>query len=556
MPDWMRGSRFERDAFQVPVEDCQFPVMAGGVPVVAAYSFVIAAPSAATASHEKFMTFPSAASENLGPRRNVARRLWFVLVVIHRYLGVVLGLLMLAWFISGIVMMYVPYPQRGETERTSALASIPWSRCCNFAGVPLAGGNLIEAAQVENVADQPVLRLRSDGKQIIAGLTAGQVLAIGDAEAKRIAEISAERIIGSVPAILSAEKIENDQWTVGDNSVGRRPLYRFSFDDPDATRLYISSITGEVVVWTTRGQRFWNWLGAVPHWLYFTEFRRNGALWVQTIIWTSLLGTFLTVIGLYLGIARFRTGRDGRLSPYYGWFYWHHLTGLFFGIVTLTWVMSGLFSMQPWGFLEGAGGNERQRLAGAYPQWAQVQTSLDAIRGRFTGDVVSVRAAPFGGNLFWLATGEDGRVVRLDERGNPAPITQDDLANATQLLAGERGIESASLLHEEDAYYFRFQGFAERDPLVLPVYRIALNDEERTRYYLDPSTGALLLRVDGAERGYRWLFNGLHRWDFTATLRARPLWDIVVLFLMLGSTAGVLTGVYLGVRRIRLDLGA
>jgi uncharacterized iron-regulated membrane protein len=327
-------------------------------------------------------------------------------------------------------------------------------------------------------------------------------------------------------------------------------------EDADATRLYVSSITGEVVVWTTRDQRFWNWLGAIPHWLYFTELRRNGPLWVQIIIWSSLLGTFLTVIGLYLGIARFRTGKDGRVSPYYGWFYWHHLTGLIFGIVTLTWVVSGLFSMQPWGFLESAGGNERQRLAGSDPQWGEVQSSLDTIRSRGMDDVVSIRTAPSGGELFWLATHQDGRITRLDDRGNPAALTPDDLAKATQRLAGERAVETAEILHGEDAYYFRFQGFAERDPLVLPVYRIALRDDESTLYYLNPSTGQLLLKVDSAARGYRWLFNGLHRWDFTATLRSRPLWDIVVLFLMIGSTVGVATGVYLAVRRIRLDLGA
>ena len=90
---------------------------------------------------------------------------------------------------------------------------------------------------------------------------------------------------------------------------------------------------------------------------------------------------------------------------------------------------------------------------------------------------------------------------------------------------------------------------------MLPVYRIVLNDTEATRYYLNPSTGQLLLRVASAERGFRWLFSGLHRWDFTATLRSRPLWDIIVLFLMIGGTAGVATGVYLAVRRIRLDLG-
>lgn len=481
--------------------------------------------------------------------------MWLTLVVLHRYLGVALGLLMLVWFLSGIVMMYVPYPQRGEQERLSALAPIPWEQCCNFSGVTLAGGNLIEAALVENVADRFVMRLRSGGAPIIADLTNGHSLKIGDAEANRVAEITADRIVGGAPAILPAEHIETDQWTVGDNGVGRRPFYKFTFEDAADTRLYISSVTGEVVVWNTREQRFWNWLGAIPHWLYFTELRRNGQLWGQIIIWSSLLGTFLTVIGLYLGIARFRAGRDGRLSPYYGWFYWHHLSGLVFGIVTLAWVVSGLFSMQPWGFLESAPGNERERLAGAYPQWSEVQTSLDTIRNEAMTDIVSLRASPLDGNLFWLATHQDGHITRLDDRGTPTALTSDDLAHAAQRLAGERMIASSEMLNAEDAYYFRFQGFAERDPLVLPVYRIALNDDDGTRYYLNPSTAQLLLRVDAAERGFRWLFSGLHRWDFTALLRSRPLWDIVVLFLMIGSTLGVATGVYLALRRIRLDLG-
>ena len=35
--------------------------------------------------------------------------LWRATVITHRYLGVAVGLLMLAWFASGIVMMYVAY---------------------------------------------------------------------------------------------------------------------------------------------------------------------------------------------------------------------------------------------------------------------------------------------------------------------------------------------------------------------------------------------------------------------------------------------------------------
>ena len=46
----------------------------------------------------------------------------------------------------------------------------------------------------------------------------------------------------------------------------------------------------------------------------------GGVLWTRTVIWTSILGTFLTLVGLYLGIAQWGRGKDGRLSPYRGWF--------------------------------------------------------------------------------------------------------------------------------------------------------------------------------------------------------------------------------------------
>jgi hypothetical protein len=89
---------------------------------------------------------------------------------------------------------------------------------------------------------------------------------------------------------------------------------------------------------------------------------------------------------------------------------------------------------------------------------------------------------------------------------------------------------------------------------VLPVYRVILNDEQRTRYYLDPANGALLQRADANGRWHRWLFGGLHRLDFTALMRTRPLWDVLVLVLMLGGLGISVTGCYLGVRRVRADL--
>ena len=49
------------------------------------------------------------------------------LLLLHRYLGIVVGVLMLMWCVSGVVMMYVGYPALDPGVRLSRLAPIVWS---------------------------------------------------------------------------------------------------------------------------------------------------------------------------------------------------------------------------------------------------------------------------------------------------------------------------------------------------------------------------------------------------------------------------------------------
>src|SRR5215470_4785878 len=246
--------------------------------------------------------------------------LWRTLVIIHRYLGVAVGLLMAVWFASGIVLMYVGFPRVTEDARMRTLTPIAWAACCRF-GDAIADGEAILQAQIENLAGVPSLRLQRAGRRDGAfDLARGEPLPIDAARALAIALDAAPRIIGGPAKPVDSELAETDQWTVG-RLVRDRPLYRFAFDDPARTNIYVSSTAGQVVHWTTATERFWNWLGTIPHFLYFVDLRSNVALWSQIVIWTSLVGTFLTVVGLYLGIAQIKRGR---LSPYRGWFYWHH----------------------------------------------------------------------------------------------------------------------------------------------------------------------------------------------------------------------------------------
>src|SRR5207248_5023168 len=90
--------------------------------------------------------------------------LWRATVITHRYLGVAVGLLMLVWFASGIVMMYVAYPELTDKDRLASLAPIPWEACCLLYSQNFADDDPIRAVQVQNLAGEPVLRVRPDGR--------------------------------------------------------------------------------------------------------------------------------------------------------------------------------------------------------------------------------------------------------------------------------------------------------------------------------------------------------------------------------------------------------
>jgi hypothetical protein len=479
--------------------------------------------------------------------------LWRATVFVHRYLGVAVGLLMLVWFLSGIVMMYVGLPELSREDRLRALTPISWQGCCSLAAQRLEDDQAIRSLEIETIIDQPVMFVRADRlPPRMASLgPMGPSFELGEPEARAAAFAAAERVLNGPAQKAIFDMVDRDQWTLGGEFGPHRPLYKYSFDDPDRTVIYVSSSTGQVMLWTTARQRFWNWLGAIPHWLYPTVLRQNGPLWSQVVIWSSIVGGFLTAIGLFLGIAQFKRGSSGRLSPYRGWFYWHHLAGLVFGVLTLSWVISGTFSMNPWGFLEGGGGRgEAARLSGELIPWSDVRMSLAAIQANPpSGDVVEIRTAPFAGKLYWLASRSDGTVERLDAGGRPASASVDDLKDAAQRVAGDTSIASEELITDEDAYYF-----SHHDQVVLPAYRVILNDAESTRYYFDPKSVALVRRVDATDRERRWLFDGLHRIDFTAALRWRPVWDLVVIFLLLGGIAVSGTGTYLALSRIKRDL--
>ena len=454
---------------------------------------------------------------------------------------------MALWCVSGFVMMYQSYPKLETGARLKALAPLRLTQLQGDAPIKLADDAKVAGFSLEMMGGRPVLQVqRGGGRTDILDLNTGGTLGVVDAgEVTRTAEAFAKANgVGGTANDLGV--VDVDQWTLdGINRSG--PMHHIVFGDKAGTEIYVAEKTGQVVQETTTRLRLISWFGAIPHWLYPTALRKDPQTWNTVVVTTSIIGTFLTLIGMYIGIAKFKRYKTGNWSPYRGWFYWHHIIGLVFGVLTLTWVFSGLLTMGPFGFLRSdAGRAERTRMAGQI-SGADVKAMLGRLPGAAGGDLVSLEAAPFGGKLYLMATDRDGRTVRWDDQAKPSPLTAEQVQGQLKKVA-KAPIAAFERMDTGDDYYY--SGLERRASF--PAYRARLSDADGTVFYLDGQTGRMVKAVDKTGRQSRFWRVGLHDFDFSF-MRARPLWDIIIWILLGGTTAVCITGAWMSWLRIQRD---
>jgi len=480
------------------------------------------------------------------------------MLVAHRYLAVAVGLLMTLWCLSGFVMMYQAFPEQTREQQLRGLQPLELADCCNLSLLPIDDDAPAPAFRVEMLLGEPVLRMPSQVVKLRSGFS---LAPLDEAEVMQVARSWAA---GNTPGAnpVSAGVIDIDQWTI-QSARRNQPVHHLHMNDPAATEIYINGRTGEVFQKTTRRERVLSWIGVIPHWLYPTLLRQNGALWVEVVIWTSVAGSFLTATGIYVGIGRWRVRRQrlrvqpdnrSRVSPYRGMWYWHHMLGLVFGVLTLTWVFSGLMTMNPWGALSSRGGAEYREALLGQAEWRDVRSFLSAAsdaqqRGELPETLASLESRVFAGALQVMAgMPERATPLRLDAAAQPAtPVTAEQVR---QMLGRDgRALQDVTLMDQEDAYYY-----AHKTPIEMPVIRAIMADDERTRVYVGPQS-ANVRTLSETGRTSRWIRTGLHRLDFSF-MKSRPLWDILVILLLAGVTCLCATGTWMSFQRIRRDFKA
>ena len=477
------------------------------------------------------------------------------IITLHRYLGVFIGLLMTLWCLSGFVMMYQGFPATSAEERLAGLAPLAIPAELSLEKLPFADDQPMADFRIERRGDRLLFRggggggPSREGRRGTRGAGAIDIVTGKPAAPLTVEEVRAVALrfaAGNGLSPTEAARVEQmgrlDQWTI--QSFERaQPVYHVRLGDAAGSELYISGKSGEVIQDTNRQERVLSWLGAIPHWLYPTVLRRNGQLWTQLVIWSAVIGTFLTATGLYIGIGRWQQARTrGRQSPYRGLWFWHHMAGLFFGVLTLTWVVSGLLTMNPWGLLEGRPPVQREALTGE-PSWADVKAAITAwqLNGAEQAGAVQLSAAPLGNRPYLISTSASAEAARFGPDGHPASLSEADVRAAAAGLP----VSDIALLQAGDAYHYAF-----KEKTLAPAWRISLSDAERTRIYIDAETGKVGRIMGASGRASRWLRNGLHSLDF---LPKRPVWDGVTLLLLAGVTMVCATGSWMGLRRLQRD---
>lgn len=158
--------------------------------------------------------------------------------------------------------------------------------------------------------------------------------------------------------------------------------------------------------------------------------------------------------------------------------------------------------------------------------------------------LVQLRGEPY----YWCVESPRNSLLasgRAERGGVPiAQLSAEALTAAARSLKPGYAIAESRLLEDYDSYYYpgwydkRINGATKR----LPVLRVTFDDPSGTAVYLDPCSAAPVLAHDTSSRWFRWLFHGLHSLDF-GWLYRRPLWDVIVLPLMLGGVLLSATGV-------------
>jgi hypothetical protein len=538
-----------------------------------------------------------------------------LLIYSHRWLGIGIMAMFLVWTLSGVVLMYYGHPQITTGERLLRLQPIDFSTARVTPEQAAARAHIKPSrVRLSMYAGRPVYRLsrNSIGNWSTVYADTGEVLA-GMSREKALQWMKEFAPEYASTMTYDAYLASPDEFTRIPTLAGYLPLHRIAMNDPAGTEYYVSEKSNDIVQKTDRRGRVLAISGYVLHNLFFFRQRTWWTPLLDFIAWTAML---MALSGIVLGIwrvafkPRFRHKGVLSFTPYSGWMKWHHYAGLVFGLLSISWILSGMipittFPIPGWaqvakrvesngeGFIMGTPAvspastmtKEMARAITGGPlnlqrlEMENLRKAIGRIQASFAPkemELIQFRGEPYflayqppttkEAAEHWTTNNAINLVnlpqdnahlfvsIRHPERGVGASFSKEVMEQASREAMPKVPVIASEWLTEYDNYYHQtttsFELGRHKPAYVLPVLRVRYNDENQTRLYFTPSLGQMV-KFDKRDRANRWLYYGLHAMDWPGLFNRRPLWDMVTIVLLAGLGAMSVTTMLPAFRRLK-----
>lgn len=470
---------------------------------------------------------------------------------IHRILGTLLSILFLIWFLSAFVMMYHSFPRITTEKIKQKYEEIK---------EPLPPIDSVLSRINANEKISQITLKREYGYTVFNIKTDKEEYFLPANQEEKAPEIT-EKYLHTVAhkwcksPILKVDTLnELDQWIPHGQIKKELPVYKFSFDDSEKHELYLSSKSGKPLQFTTADARLWAWLGAIPHWVYFTQLRQHQTLWIGFIIGSCLLGCFMLISGFWIGLRTLKQARKKRktFSPYRKkWYHWHYLTGMVFGITVFTFCFSGMMSIVqiPQWISKTTLSQDPILTLNAQPLLIDRTTDYREILNQYK-DVREIEWKRLGNlSYFAVRSGKDKYYLNAKDKNlTPIRVYASDAENIVRSIHPNDRLTVTFLKHFET--YYRDMSRMYKDKELLPVWKVEVENPEASCYYINPVSGDVKY-VNRADRIKYWTYTALHRLRIQGLNSSPQLRKTILWILLLGGTAVSLSGVVLGVNYIR-----
>ncbi|MCZ4694610.1 hypothetical protein DWB61_06110 [Ancylomarina euxinus] len=463
-----------------------------------------------------------------------------LIIRLHSLLGSLLSLMFVMWFLSGFVMIFASFPHASKEKAFSHLEAIT---CQELMHLRTPTSDLSEQLVVEKRHGKVIYEFRqSRGNENIYDATS----------LKKIDHYSEEDVLNlacsfSGADLLSYEKcLELDQWMPWSYCQSWLPIYKCDMNDEAHTQLYISAVNGLVVQETTRNARWAARLGAIPHWIYFKSIRLKTGFWLRLVYWISLLGVFASLSGLILGFIRLKRRKKraswSNLSVYKKfWYKWHHITGFVFGLFVFTFILSGLVSVSniPQFIAPVHNKQSARKLwnqkGECYDSLAITPKQIGALLHEDTQVKRIIWKKVMGKACVHVFCHHNGMpevyILKGNELERKLTYTKTEIETWTKRLFKNTSF-SLNQLYTYNAYY----PYAESGDYPIPVWQLQVDDADQSSLYIHPLTGEVIRSYNTNRRWRRWLYNGLHSFDFPFLSEYEWLRKLLLILLSVGGT--------------------